>query len=189
MGCVQTTYYGIVHVLKGFWAEDGNESFTSLVMPWCQTKNTLYCQQREVGATYSICSYSRWKECVSLFLSVDCIDSWDVMALGSREFDSLLAFLMSRHSSCCNGIPIVDGLQTTLCVASIRLSWQAIWYFLAELLLSLHREFMNCGFYILMFCQLWQDTNKGQYIFLFNWESLFISYYEDNWENCVFWHF
>lgn len=93
------------------------------------------------------------------------------------------------HSSCCNGIPIVDGLQTTLCVASIRLSWQAIWYFLAELLLSLHREFMNCGFYILMFCQLWQDSNKGQYIFLFNWESLFISYYEDNWENCVFWHF
>lgn len=96
MGCVQTTYYGTVHVLKGFWAEDGNESFTLLVMPWCQTKNTFYCQQREVGATYSICSYSRWKECVSLFLSVDSIDSWALMALGSREFDSLLAFLMSH---------------------------------------------------------------------------------------------
>lgn len=92
MGWVQTTYCGIVHVFKGFWAENGDESFTELVIPWCQTKNTLYCQQREVRAPYSICSYSCWKECVSLFLSVD----WNLMALGSREFDYLFAFLLSH---------------------------------------------------------------------------------------------
>lgn len=108
---------------------------------------------------------------------------------GTGKQSLTLCFLdVTSHSSCCNWIPIADGLQVTLCVASIRLPWWAIWYFLAELLLSLHRELVNFGFYILMFCQLWQDSYKGQYI-LFNSENLFISYYENNWKNCVFWHF
>lgn len=74
---------------------------------------------------------------------------------GTGKQSLILCFLdVTFHSSCCNWIPIVDGLQATLCVALIRLPLQAVWYFSAELFLSLHRELMNCGFYILMFCQL-----------------------------------